>query len=74
MRKFACTIFILVFCHIFLYLSADAQCAICSKTAGQLGKQPAEGLNTGILYLMAVPLLVMLTIGFLWWRKEKNIR
>jgi len=52
--------------------SALAQCSICTKTASQLGKESAEGLNGGIIYLMIVPLLVAGYIGYRWWRQEKQ--
>ena len=44
--------------------SALAQCSICTKTASQLGKESAEGLNGGIVYLMIVPFLVAGYIGY----------
>jgi len=52
--------------------SALAQCSICTKTASQLGKESAEGLNGGIIYLMIVPFLVAGYIGYRWWRQEKQ--
>jgi hypothetical protein len=47
-----------------------AQCAMCTKTAQQLGEKPAEGLNSGILYLMAAPLALMGVIGYRWWKSN----
>ena len=52
--------------------SALAQCSICTKTASQLGKKSAEGLNGGIVYLMIVPFVVGGYIGYRWWRQEKQ--
>ena len=46
----------------------NAQCAICSRTAQQMGEKPARGLNGGILYLMAAPFLVVGIIGYRWWK------
>lgn len=54
-------------------LTADAQCSICTKTAGQLGEKTARGLNTGIVYLMLAPFTIVGYIGFRWWRTEKSI-
>ncbi len=51
--------------------TADAQCSICTKTAGQLGEKTARGLNTGIVYLMLAPFTIVGYIGFRWWRAEK---
>jgi hypothetical protein len=50
-----------------------SQCSICTKTASQLGEGPAHSLNTGILYLMFMPLAIMAYIGFKWWKKEKQL-
>lgn len=52
---------------------ANAQCSICTKTASQLGEKPAQGLNSGILYLMFAPLAIGGVIGYRWWQREKSI-
>lgn len=52
---------------------AFAQCSICTKTAQQLGEEPAGALNNGIIYLMLTPLVVMAYIGLKWWKKEKEV-
>jgi hypothetical protein len=49
-----------------------AQCAMCTKTASQLGEKPALGLNNGILYLMLTPFAVMGVIAYRWWKSEKE--
>ena len=51
---------------IFSQLTADAQCSICTRTAGQMGHKPAKSLNAGILYLAAAPLLIGGFIGYKW--------
>jgi hypothetical protein len=51
---------------------AVAQCSICSKTVMQMGTKPAQGFNNGILYLMAIPYLVVGAVGFKWWQNEKR--
>jgi hypothetical protein len=50
-----------------------AQCSICTKTATQLGEKPAQGLNSGIMYLMFTPLAIAGYIGYRWWQREKQI-
>ncbi|MEI9933488.1 MAG: hypothetical protein WDM71_01220 [Ferruginibacter sp.] len=47
-----------------------AQCSICTKTAQQLGEKPAQGLNSGILYLMIAPFLIVGVIGYRWWKSN----
>lgn len=51
-----------------------AQCALCTKTAQQLGDGPAAGLNKGILYLMCIPLSILSVIGYKWYKKERLTR
>lgn len=65
--------FIIVLLLVFA-LTADAQCAICTKTASQLGEGPAKALNSGILYLMSIPLSLLFFIGYRWYKKDKQFR
>lgn len=51
---------------------AQAQCAMCTKTAQQLGEKPAKGLNQGILYLMFTPLAIIGIVGYRWWKSNKD--
>jgi hypothetical protein len=48
-----------------------AQCSICTKTAQQLGEKPAQGMNTGILYLAFVPFAIVGYIGYRWWKNNR---
>ena len=47
-------------------------CSVCTKVANGLDDKKAKGMNNGILYLAAFPLSIMLTIGFLYWKSQKN--
>ncbi|MBI3883149.1 MAG: hypothetical protein HY305_02765 [Sphingobacteriales bacterium] len=47
-----------------------AQCAMCAKTAQQMGEKPAQGMNSGILYLMIMPFAVVGVIAFRWWKNN----
>jgi hypothetical protein len=55
-----------------------AQCAMCRSTLennysnGNPGI--AAGINTGILYLLSMPYLAVLVIGYLWYKSSKNAR
>lgn len=49
-------------------------CSVCTKTAAGLGESSAHGLNAGILYLAAIPLIFMVTVGYLWYRRTKASR
>lgn len=48
-----------------------AQCSVCTKTAQQLGEQPAKGMNSGILYLAFAPFAIVGYIGYRWWKNNK---
>ncbi len=50
-----------------------SQCAVCTKTALQMGEKPAKGLNSAILYLMASPFVIVGIIGYRWWRGNKKL-
>jgi len=50
----------------------SAQCSVCTKTAEQMGEQPAKGMNSGIIYLAAMPLALVGFISFRWWKNNKD--
>jgi hypothetical protein len=57
-------------------VNASAQCAMCRSTLennysnGQPGI--AAGINMGILYLLFLPYIAAMVIGFLWYKSSKN--
>jgi hypothetical protein len=52
-------------------LAGIAQCAICTKTAAQIGEEAGKGFNVGILYLAAMPFGIMGYVAYRWWKNEK---
>jgi hypothetical protein len=54
-----------------LCLAANAQCAICTKTAAQIGEEAGKGFNVGILYLAAMPFAIMSYVAYRWWKNEQ---
>lgn len=54
-------------------LQAQAQCSVCTKTTQQLGEKPAEGMNSGILYLAFMPLGIIGFIGYRWWKANQEL-
>lgn len=54
--------------------SSWAQCAMCKATAESAsqntGGSLAEGLNSGILYLMLIPYVLLISLGLLFFRKR----
>ncbi|AMC11012.1 hypothetical protein Lupro_07015 [Lutibacter profundi] len=64
---------LLVIIFIIFTSSVDAQCAMCKAVVESGNASEAEGLNTGILYLMIFPyLLVGALFYFILKRKRKN--
>jgi hypothetical protein len=57
---------------------AFSQCAACAaavKTNSNSGAVTANGLNKGILFLLAAPYLAAGIVGFVWYKKfrRKNV-
>jgi len=51
----------------------EAQCAMCRAVVeSEVGGKTAEGLNNGIVYLMAIPYLLVAGLGFLIYRKFRG--
>lgn len=55
-----------------------SQCAMCRSTVESNSKMEinnrAEGLNTGILYLMTIPYVIFSVLGYLWYKNSKKNR
>lgn len=67
--------FLLILLVSLLPLSIEAQCSMCKAVAesGQAGGSSiADGLNTGILYLMAFPYLILGGVGYAIYKHKKK--
>jgi len=55
---------------------ALAQCAMCRSSVESTFSNGryvnGSGLNTGILYLLSMPYLVVAVVAYLWWRNSKR--
>jgi hypothetical protein len=52
------------------FLETNAQCAMCRAVLESEGnKTVAEGINDGIVYLMAIPYILVGGIGYIIYRK-----
>lgn len=71
MKKFFLILFFFLLAGFFTQ-PVNAQCSLCTKTAQQLGEKPAQGLNSGILYLMFMPFILVGFIGYRWWKNNKE--
>ncbi|WP_125722703.1 hypothetical protein [Flavobacterium ustbae] len=53
----------------FIGISTNAQCAMCrAALGGDSNTKKAEAVNDGIVYLMVIPYLLVLIIGYLIYR------
>lgn len=53
--------------------SLDAQCAMCRAVLeSEVDQSSAEGINNGIIYLMAIPYILVGGIAYFIYRKFKR--
>ena len=67
----------IVFCLLFLIfsISASAQCAMCRAVLeSEDGHTAAKGINDGIVYLMAIPYILIGGIGYFIYSKYKKLK
>jgi len=60
---------------IFLGTEIFAQCPMCrmaAETNLQNGGTEGKGLNTGILYILSLPYILIGVLGFIWWKNKKQ--
>lgn len=62
----------LLFIFQVIAMTGYAQCAICTKTAAQIGEEAGKGFNVGILYLAAMPFGIMGYVAYRFWKNEKQ--
>jgi hypothetical protein len=64
------TIYIIAVLLFLASLPAHAQCAMCRAVLeNEDGQNTAEGINNGIVYLMAIPYILIAGIGLIIYRK-----
>lgn len=54
-----------------------AQCPMCKMAAEsnlKNGGNAGKGLNTGILYMLATPYLLVAGLGLYWYRNQKKVK
>ena len=65
------SIFFLV--SFFIFLRTNAQCAMCRAVLeSEEGQSTAEGVNNGIIYLMAIPYILIGGLAYFIYRKLSN--
>jgi hypothetical protein len=62
---------IMFFCFVLLtFTTSQAQCAMCRAVLeSEADNSMAEGVNNGIVYLMAIPYILVGGLAFLLYRK-----
>ena len=62
--------FFILIIVLFFTTSVEAQCAMCRAVLeSEEGQEAAKGINDGIIYLMAIPYLLIGGLGFLIYKK-----
>lgn len=69
--------FAIVLTLMFLFSGVNlfSQCAMCERNAEtslENGDTQAKGLNSGIMYLMVMPYLLVGGIGYYWYAQKKK--
>jgi len=65
--------FILVVALLLIPLFSEAQCAMCRAVLESGDKQEvAKGINNGIVYLMAIPYVLVAALGYIIYKKFKH--
>ncbi|RKN79534.1 hypothetical protein D7Z94_14605 [Ulvibacterium marinum] len=60
-------------CFLMFSLSVEAQCAMCRAVLESEGnKSTAEGINNGIVYLMAIPYVLVGVLFYFVYKKIKG--
>ena len=59
---------------LFFTSSAKAQCAMCKAVVESGDQEMAEGINSGITYLMIFPYLLVALLGYVLFRYKKRIK
>lgn len=72
MMKYKIVFFIFSF---FFFIKSSAQCAMCRAVLeSEEGQSAAEGINDGIVYLMAIPYILVGGIIFFIYKKYNTLK
>lgn len=69
---------ILILVFLAAYLIADGQCPMCrmsveSNMQNSGGQSIGNTINTGILYMLGMPYLLVGTLGYIWYKNKKKM-
>ncbi len=71
-KQFFRTVSVIIF--MLFIVAVEAQCPMCRMSAESNlanGGSEGAGLNKGILYLLSLPYLLVMFLGFVWYRNRK---
>lgn len=74
-QKILFSLFALMLVFSFLAPELYAQCPMCRMSAESNmanGGTAGSGLNSGILYMLAMPYIIIGTVAFIWYRNRKK--
>ena len=63
---------LLILILILISVNGYSQCAMCKAVVESGGEEMAEGINSGITYLMAFPYLLVGALGYFLYRYKKR--
>ena len=75
MKVFRLYLLTIAMCLLFNLKQAKAQCAMCAMNAENSvkdGNTEGQGLNSGILYLLAAPYIAVMVVGFIWYKNYRK--
>ena len=59
----------------FIFIETNAQCAMCRAVLETAeGQTAAEGINDGIVYLMAIPYILVAGIAYFIYKKFNTLK
>ncbi|MEC3905791.1 hypothetical protein VOI54_02045 [Tamlana sp. 2201CG12-4] len=67
-------LFFILFSFLF-FIETNAQCAMCRAVLeSEESQSAAEGINDGIVYLMAIPYLLIGGLGYYIYKKYRTLK
>lgn len=73
MKRITVLLLILVVAGMFCTLSAQCpMCKIAAESNLENGGTAGQGLNTGILYMLLMPYLLIGVLGFVWYKNRRK--
>jgi hypothetical protein len=66
-------IILIIILLLLVSIPVEAQCAMCRAVLeSEEGQSTAKGINNGIVYLMAIPYILIGGLGYFIYRRLKN--